>query len=128
MLPALRSPRRRAVLLVWIAVAGLGSPAMAQADDLVALHLKIEDELSGLQLQAVKRVEAGVDAFTALQQIVSLEVKKYGRDVFVTGICGVTPPRSHYWALYVDGEYAERGIRAIKLDRDTRLEWRTKKR
>lgn len=123
-----------AVLLVGAALACgyLLGPDHSTADEPAAsqpsvlLEVKILDTASGLELQAQKRVPAGSSLLEALDGLVKVGTKEYpGVGSIVTDLCGVEPPANHFWALYVDGQFADRGASQIELDRDLRIEWRT---
>src|SRR3989338_3075173 len=57
-----------------------------------------------------------------------VEAKTYvGMGSMVTGINGITADSAHYWALYVNGAYADKAIDAYILNSDTAIELRLEK-
>jgi hypothetical protein len=91
----------------------------------VALHLKIADPTSGFTLEATKDIPAGTSAFDAMRQVVVVDHRRLtGIGQFVTGLCGVDARRGRFWALYVNGKFANQGISSIKLVADTEIEWK----
>lgn len=69
-------------------------------------------------------VEKGKNALQAMKDSVEVKTQQSGFGEFVTGIAGVQADTQHYWALYVDGKYAEKGIDQYTLDEGTAVEWR----
>jgi len=70
---------------------------------------------------------SGTSALAALTQLVQLDYQDTAFGAFVTGVEGKPAPSGYYWALYVDDEYAKVGVSMLRLERDTRLEWRLEK-
>ncbi len=70
---------------------------------------------------------AGTPALAALKDLIPLEVKDSLMGAFVVSVAGTPAPSGSYWVLYVDGAYAKVGVSMLKLDKDTRLEWRLEK-
>jgi hypothetical protein len=95
----------------------------------VEMHLTILDEKSGFTLEAKKDVPRGTDGFDALKQVVVVDYKRVpGIGPFVTSLCGIEASRDRFWAIYVDDEFSKKGIGSIKLDTDTKIEWKTQSR
>ncbi len=69
-------------------------------------------------------VEKGANALQAMKDSVEVQTQESSFGEFVTGIAGVQADTKHYWALYVDGKYAEKGIGDYTLDEDLAVEWR----
>jgi hypothetical protein len=71
------------------------------------------------------QVKKGKNAFDAMKEKVKVDYKQFSFGVFVEKINGVAPPsQDFYWALFVNGEYSEKGISDISLNEDTVIEWR----
>ncbi len=70
---------------------------------------------------------AGTPALDALKQLIVLDYQDTAFGVFVTGVAGKPAPEGHYWALYVDDAYAKVGVSMLKLEKDTRIEWKLEK-
>ena len=68
--------------------------------------------------------EKGANALEALKQATEVETQSAAFGEFVTALAGVKADSTHYWSLYVDGKYAEKGIGQYALDKDTSIEWR----
>ena len=69
-------------------------------------------------------VEKGTNALEALKQATGVETQSASFGEFVTSLAGMKADSKHYWALYVGGKYAEKGIGQYVLDKDTSIEWR----
>lgn len=106
----------------------LSDPVALAAANQVQLTLKIADEDSGLQVQAKRKVTTGQSALEALEATVPVKSKNYpGIGLRILGLCNVEPARGKYWALFVDGKYAETGIADLKIEKEIVIEWKTQK-
>ncbi|MDO8633750.1 MAG: DUF4430 domain-containing protein [archaeon] len=72
-------------------------------------------------LEKTVEVEKGTIALDALREATEVKGKQYEFGFFVESIAGVEAGQSHYWAIYVDNVYAEKGIDQIVLDKDANL-------
>ncbi|MBI4044481.1 MAG: DUF4430 domain-containing protein [Candidatus Diapherotrites archaeon] len=72
-------------------------------------------------LEKTVEVEKGTTALEALREATVVSGKQYEFGFFIESIAGVDAGQSHYWAIYVDGTYAEKGIDQIALDKDTQI-------
>jgi len=70
------------------------------------------------------RFEKGSNAFDAMQDLFDVEYRQFAFGVMVTSINGTPAGENAYWALYVNNEYADRGITDYVLDSDMSFEWR----
>lgn len=66
----------------------------------------------------------GTNAFDAMKEACELTYEEYPFGVYITSIEGVQPKENEYWALYVNGAYAEKGISDYALEDGMELEWR----
>lgn len=72
----------------------------------------------------------GLNAFDALKQIVgenNIQYKSYDFGIFIEGFMNKSTPRTHFWALYVNGTKASVGIAAYSVDFDTNFDWTLEK-
>jgi len=78
---------------------------------------------------AEKAVEAekGANAFELMKKNISVKYTLYSFGPLITEIEGTKPEGSDYWALYVNGKYAEKGIADYILDEDLEIEWKIEK-
>ncbi len=73
-------------------------------------------------------VEKGINALEALKQVASVEAKTYvGMGSLVIGINNLKPDSEHYWALYVDGKFADKAIDAYTIENDITIEMKMEK-
>jgi hypothetical protein len=101
------------------------SPSQEQT---VTLTLKLFNEEGQLILDESLEVEPGTNAFEAMQKIAEVEYEDYGSmGAFVKGINGIRPGQGNYLALYVNGEYANKGISSHSIEDDTLIEWKIEK-
>ncbi|MBI2597793.1 MAG: DUF4430 domain-containing protein [Candidatus Diapherotrites archaeon] len=68
-------------------------------------------------------LQKGTNALKAMKSAVKVQTQETSFGEFVTGIAGVQADSKHYWALYVNGKYAEKGIGQYTLEEDTLIEW-----
>ena len=72
-------------------------------------------------------IEKGTNAFDAILELFgeeNIEYQEYvGMGIFVNSINGIAGDSEHYWALYINGEYAEKAINAHFFDEDMEVKW-----
>lgn len=67
-------------------------------------------------------VENGTNALEAMQEVAEVGYKEYaGMGALVTSINGIESSDEYYWALYVDGKYADKGISAYTVENDMNI-------
>ena len=88
------------------------------------LSVKYFDESGAVVLDETISVEAGANAFEAMRENIEVDYEMSSYGAFVKGLGGVATPDNHYLALYVNGEYASKGIGDYTVDEDMLLEWK----
>lgn len=76
---------------------------------------KVDTEFTQKNIQAQHLYTATKDGQTAFELLTAktenIKTKDYGEaGVFVTGINGIQADDTHYWAFYVNDEYAKQGV------------------
>jgi len=89
------------------------------------LTLKYFDKDGTIILDKKFEVEKGTNAFEAMKKNVEMDFEMYPFGAFVKSIAGVTPPKTHYLTLYVNGEKASEGISSYTINEDIKIEWKT---
>jgi hypothetical protein len=103
-------------------------PVVLRADGKqVQLEITIEDADSGLSVKASRKVPEGTTALDAMRATVAIQTKDF-QDLgqFVTSLCGVEPGKGKFWSPDVDGKRSPVGVAQIKIEKDTRLDWKTR--
>lgn len=72
-------------------------------------------------------VEKGANAFELMKKNFVLDYDEYPMGVFVKSIDNYKPEEDEYWALYVNGEYAEKGISQYIINEDINITWKIEK-
>lgn len=72
-------------------------------------------------------VSKGTNAFDVMRRNMQVDYDQYAIGVFVNSIEGTPAPEGYYLALYVNGEYAIKGIADYTIEEDISLEWKTEK-
>lgn len=93
----------------------------------VALSLKYTDENGAVLLEKNISVAKETNAFDAIKENIPLDFETTSLGPFIKSIGGVAPSSGYYLALYVNGQYADRGIAGYVLSEDTSMEWKTEK-
>ncbi len=93
----------------------------------VLFTLKYFDENGKTIVDESSEVQKGTNAFEAMKSKVEVDYDLYAIGAFVKGINGVFPPKGYYLALYVNGEYARKGISGYTVNNDMTVEWKTEK-
>ena len=90
----------------------------------VSATLIIEKDNEDVLVKTVQ-IENGKNGLQAMQEAgIKFESQYYpGAGTFVTSIMDAKGDQQYYWALYVDGKYAEKSIDAYVLDDDTEIKW-----
>ena len=68
--------------------------------------------------------EDGATAFDLLRSNHQVEFDQYDFGVFVTAINGQQANQDYYWAVYVNGEYAQVASDQLELQAGDQVEWR----
>lgn len=71
--------------------------------------------------------DANSNAFEAMRANLKVDYKDSAMGPFITGINNIKSDSGHYWALYVNGEYAQKGISLYTLKKDTNISWKLEK-
>jgi len=73
-----------------------------------------------------KQVEVlkGSNALDAMQANSELETQEFDFGVMISGIGGVSAGENEYWALYVNGAYAEKGIADYSIEENMEIAWK----
>jgi len=77
--------------------------------------------------QTLIELEAETDgqtAFDLLRTKASVAYKEYEFGVFIESINGLAGDASHFWAFYVNGEYAQAGADQTIINQGDRIEFR----
>lgn len=72
-------------------------------------------------------VEKGKTALQALQSVSLVDTKDYSFGKFIASISGINASSSEYWAFYVNGEYAQVGADAYKIEAPASFEFKIEK-
>ena len=62
-----------------------------------------------------------------MKKNLNVEYTQYSFGPLITEIEGAKPEGADYWALYADGNYAEKGINDYKIEKDILFEWKLEK-
>lgn len=120
--------RFRTLLFIFLVFALLPGCIQQQATgptaEKVTASFKAVDSEGAIILDKSVEAEKGANAFEEMKKIADLDYTMYSIGPFIEEIEGVAPTGAEYWALYVNGEYAGKGIADYTLDEDTVIEWR----
>jgi len=114
---------------VLLTVSALLSGCLSQTNDgTQPVSVSVSVVADGQVLaQASGSFPAGTTALDALKPLIPLAYTDSPLGAFVTSVAGKPAPDDYYWALYVDDEYAKVGVSMLRLEKETRLEWRLEK-
>jgi len=95
----------------------------------VQVSMFVFDDTNKLMFSEVNDFNAGSSAFDVVKELLggNLEYQEYSFGVMITSIYGVDASSEDYWALYVDGNYASKGISDYVVNNPTLIEWRLEK-
>ena len=112
------------IALVGIVYAFQQKPALAPTQE-----VSLNDEQK--QQVPVSTIEyKGVDGKNALELLKAshqVELKTYSFGDLVIGIDGVAPDASHFWAMYVNGEFSQVGASAYVTKSTDTIKWQMDK-
>lgn len=87
--------------------------------------LKVVDDKNNVVVERYALVKNGTGALDAMKQIAKVETKEYaGLGAMVVSIEGIKPDSKHYWGLYIDGNYADKGISSYLVEKNLAIEFR----
>ena len=115
-----------AVMLLFVSAGCLQTVEEAPAGDTTEtfnLSATYTDADGGVLLEKSFAVEKGTNAFDALKENVEVDFEMSSFGAFIKGLGGVETPEGYYLAMYVNGEYAEKGISDYTVDEDLQIEW-----
>jgi hypothetical protein len=120
-----------AVLALFGVIFGCVSsqPSVLNSNNLVSVSISVFDDSNVLIFSEMRDFNVGTNAFDAMKALVgeNMKYQKYDFGVMVSSIYGVDAPSTHYWALYVDNNYAAKGIADYVVDSPVKFEWRLEK-
>ncbi len=120
-----------AVLALFAVIFGCTSfqPAVLDSQNLVNVSISVIDDTNTLIFSEARDFNVGTNAFDVMKSLVgeNMKYKEYDFGVMVSSIYGVDAPSTHYWALYVDNNYASKGIADYIVDSPVKFEWRLEK-
>ena len=94
----------------------------------VSAHIKAIDAEGNDLVDRTVEVGKGTNALEAMEKAALVRYDVYvGMGAFVTAINNISAGSGEYWALYVDGNYADRAIDAYVLNADTNILWKMEK-
>ncbi len=114
------------VFLVFLFLTFIGCTQTQVSSDLVKVNISIIDDTNTIIFSGEKDVNKGLNAFDALKQVVgenNFSYKSYDFGIFIESFMNKTAPKTHFWALYVNGKKAETGITSYSVDFDTNYFW-----
>ncbi len=108
---------------ILIAVLFAGCTETIQQEKTVVLSISAEAHGETI-LEKQVEMPKGSNAFDAMKENSELEVQEFDFGVMVNGIEGVVAGENEYWALYINGAYAEKGIADYSIEENTQIEWK----
>jgi hypothetical protein len=120
-----------AVLALFGVIFGCVSsqPQVLDSQNLFNVSISVIDDTNAVIFSESRDFNAGTNAFDAMKSLIgeNMNYQKYDFGVMVSSIYGVDAPSTHYWALYVDNNYASKGIADYIIDNPVKFEWRLEK-
>lgn len=65
-----------------------------------------------------------VNAFDLLSSQVEVNYQEYDFGIFVDGLDGLMADKEHFWAFYVNGEFATKGVKQTTLQKGDLMEFK----
>ncbi|MBD3249958.1 MAG: DUF4430 domain-containing protein [Candidatus Pacebacteria bacterium] len=90
-------------------------PAQQEPDPTVAVQVSADEYLLTAQQKTT--------AFDLLKENAELSYQWYDDAVFITAINGKESDDSHYWAFYVNDQYAQQAANKTELEPGDQLKW-----
>ncbi len=120
-----------AIALLLISTAGCvqenaTAPTGAAEGNAVITHLYTGTDGGIISIEIIE-TEIGSNAFNAIKENVDIEFDEFDFGVMVNSIAGTPAPEGHYLGLYINGEYASKGIADYTVEENMLIEWKTEK-
>ncbi len=113
--------------MILISLLLLGCPNTNHNNEKINVKVEVYDGIHKLFDEEIQ-VNKGTNGLEATIQVANnVEYQSSAFGVFVTSIGGVESDSEHYWALYVNGEYANKAIDKYILNEDTAITWKLEK-
>jgi hypothetical protein len=93
-------------------------------DEKVNISFKYVDGEEVVLIEEEIEATKGINAFDFLKENFEVDYEEYAFGPFVKSFNGMVPSEGEYIALYVNGDYAEKGISEYVLNEDTLIEFR----
>jgi len=108
------------------------STASITPQDLVHFSVVLKDDYNSIVFSESSSIAKGSTAFEAMRSLADLNIvyEQYAFGPFIKGLgnkVAISPDNNLYWSLYVDGNYADKGINDYKLNSDTNILWALEK-
>ena len=113
------------VLLLTLGCTSSEETVPANNGEMVKVSLKYTGADGTVLVDKNFEVAKGTNAFEAMKEQVAVKHEMYDFGPFIDAIAGVRAPDGYYLALYVNGEYASKGISDYTLEENTTIEWKT---
>lgn len=114
------------ILLALVIVAGCSTPQVTTKKPPAPVQIEQSQPAEVALPFRVKLVAEADDtnAFELLSQNHQVETQDFGEaGVFVKGIDGLVADTEHYWAFYLNGEYATAGVSQTALQKGDTIEF-----
>ncbi len=92
----------------------------------VNTNLNLNTQTAPAEVPTTTVTYQGVDGKNALELLQAshqVDVKHYSFGDLVTGIDGITPDSSHFWAMYVNGQFSQVGASAYQTKSTDSVKW-----
>ena len=98
---------------------------LPQTADVKTITVKVVDGANVLVEQPIELPnDSSVSALDVTVLVAGAEVQQYEFGVFVSSVAGKAADTEHYWALYINGEYASKGADQYPITEVNSIEWR----
>ena len=104
---------------------GCAQQTQEQSTDTAVVLFKYTDYKGETIVEKSFEVKKGSNAFEAMKENIEVGFENYAIGPFIQSIEGVAAPEGYYFALYVNGSYAEKGIADYTIEENIIIEWKT---
>ncbi len=100
------------------------APSEDEEPEMALLNFFVVDQSENLVDSGSKPFLIGTQCLEALKEMTSVQTEEFAFGTMVTGVAGIQAPNGYYWALYIDNQYSNVGIRDCRLYSNKLIMWK----
>lgn len=113
-------------IAIFLVLVLAGCTNQTQKNGELSVKIVVKDLSNETLIDKVEYVSTNQTLFDLMLKH-DIEYQNYSFGPFITSIAGVSSNNGTYWGLYLNGQYAEKGVNEIKLEENLTVLWKLEK-